>query len=353
MAKGRGPVFESLGEVHRRRRSRKVPAYAGKGRWAARLLILALAGAGLIVLAVTVGPGLFAPSSSPRLSMLATAGVQQGRGVFQVDSRITLSWASTPKADRYRLQVAIAPKTGRKSDTRMFSHPYLSTIVTQTSYLLRLGSPGAYYWRVQGATHGRWGAYAPARRLVVVAPVITRPVPLTPRDHSRVGPSARLCWSAVQHETGYEVRITGRSPAITSATCKSLTLRAGAYTWKVAAFVRGTHTYTGRYSWVAHFTVGTPPAPARPVQRTVSQAPIAPVPTQALPVRQAPVRQTPTRPAVTQRSSVQPAPVRRSVVRPTPVHRPPVRPTPPPRSPTPPPQRKSPTPSGCIPLYTC
>jgi hypothetical protein len=353
MDKARGPVFESLGEVHRRRRSRKIPGYAGKGRWAARLLILALAGAGLIVLAVEVGPGLFAPSSSPRLSMLATAGVQRSRGVFQVDSRITLSWASRPKADRYRLQVAIAPKTGRKSDTRIFMHPYLSTIVTQTSYSLRLGSAGAYYWRVQGAMHGSWGAYAPARRLVVVAPVIARPVPLAPRDHSRVGHSARLCWSAVQYANGYEVRITGRSLAITSATCKTLTLRPGTYAWKVAAFVRGTHTYTGRYSWSAHFTVEASPAPARPVQRTVSQAPIAPVPVRTVPVRQAPVLQTPVRPTITQRSSVRPAPVRRSVVRPAPVHRLPVRPTPPPEPPTPAPQRKSPTPSGCIPLYTC
>jgi hypothetical protein len=382
-----GTIFESLGEVHRRRRA-PVPVDTGKRRrWPLLLALLLLAG-GAAALAVTGLPRLsFLHSGSgppPVLSSLRQTGSERD-GVFLSGSRVTLSWTSKPRADRYRLQVSLARGLTGRSDAATFGKRPLTLLIRGASYRLRPNAAGVYYWRVAGERSGDWGRYASSRPFTVMLPPLAPPALLWPRDRVRLSASARLCWSSVKGATGYWLWISGRPAQKAHGTCTGMRLRPGRYSWAVAAIGPGSRRSpasgppTGRYSGVRHFTVLVPPQPAAAPPRfapaaptpapMATPAPVArPVP-QPVTIRRPLVYRAPSRQPVVRRASVQPPAPRPVTVRriaprivPTPVPAPRRVVVPPPTSltprrgarPAPPPQPTPvPTTPGCIPLYTC
>lgn len=200
------------------------------------------------------------------------------------------------------------------------------------------------------------------KRQIIVPPTIARPRALKPVNGAHFERLVQLCWSRIAHATGYYVWIRGQATHMVASSCTALSLRSGQFSWRVAAYVRGSgvavgHTFIGPYSTPARFVIGSAAGRAvHPKRKHASKT--TQVHATAVPRIQSPLVQPSVAP-VQPRPSVQPvippapvvhAPTQQAVPVPQPVPHPAL------PTPAPAPVQKAPSPSGstgCIPMYTC
>lgn len=369
MAK-RPAAFPRSGRQHRNS-GQPVAVYTGRRRvWRDRLVFLLLVAGALAALAASgIVPGVSLPSSrsavqpGPAVSALRASGVTEGRALV-AGRPVRLTWASTRRAERWRLQVTLLPARAGLPAAQAFRVPHLTAMARRSGYTVPVRRPGTYYWRVQAEGGGTWGPYSPAQSFTAARPTVGTPVALIPGNWARVRGRAQVCWSPVPGAGGYELRVDNRRRLTVTGTCTWLTLRPGLHTWRVAALIPGTSGAAGSFSRNMHLTVLT----AHPAVSRTAASPAAKVPPQPAPVSASPTAQ----PAAPQEAMgavpAQPANTAPPVYRP-----PPGAPTSHARQQTSPPAaapvQQAPAPpatvgqqrsgtgkggtQGCIPLFTC
>jgi hypothetical protein len=361
---GRRPTTYTLPVRHSGRDVSPVSVYTGgRRRWQDRVFsllligtVIALLAVGASALGVRLPRGTGSARVAPTTSGLSALGVQR-RSALALGSPVSLGWVSKPAAERYRLQIAAVGTNRHPSSRPPFGPSSLTVVTRQASYIWRAPTTGQFDWHVQAYAQGGWGPYSAGRRFTVIVPAISLPIPLLPHNGSRLTRAARLCWSRAQGAAGYYLWISGRHPVATTGLCDTVSLAAGAYTWRVAAYVRLPGRYAGRYSVPARFSILSPPRVRHSAivvqQPHQSAAPPATTPAHYAPARVQTVPLPASRTAPWISAPAEPAPTRA-----VPATQPaPARAAPAPNPTAPVVTRVSrathPTAPACIPLYTC
>jgi serine/threonine protein kinase len=210
-------------------------------------------------------------------------------------SKVKLQWSSVSQATDYRLQVAT--RATDPSDSIVFKHPLLTKVTSHTSYSLKVVGYQYYFWRVQAQVGGKWNPYSASQHFSVAMPTVGKPVALLPRNGTRsTARQIRLCWSEVKGAANYTLGVSGWGTRRVAGTCSWISVRPGAYQWRVAARLKAAQIYTGPYSARANFTILHPavkPKPTATPQPTAAPT-AAPVQPTAAPVQPtaAPVQPT-------------------------------------------------------------